>query len=1242
MKRKWTHPEAPQAEGSTAWRSEGQLENSEEFQQMLEREFPVSAEIMHDSDDAEKSRRNFLKLMGASTALAGFGLASCRRPETEVVPHVHQPEWQVPGKALYYATAMPRGTGATPLVATTYEGRPTKLEPNKLHSASSGTDAFAQAAILNLYDPARSKEFLAKGETLSRAAFQEALTSFQGKKASFVFGDDVSPTRSRLVKELGGAAYTYEPLAPECRYESDGKGILSAVDFDKARRILSLDCDFVELEQRGPTTKFYQNRQPEGGIDPKTGEFDPYLNGRDNAAIKKRAEEELNRTYMVESVFSLTGGIADHRLRLAPSQMEGFILKLQKAFAGEELASSNEKEKKQNDWITHCVADLKGAKGESVILLGGRYGVNLQNAVTTLNKQLQAYNSILKAYKSDERAATKSLLSNLEEACSSDVIFWMSPANPFYDSAEIKAALQKAQAAGKKLIHWGERTDHTALAADYHAPAAHFLESWGDTRTFDGVYTLVQPMIQPLYGGVVDLELFLALQKDAVLFDSLVEGAETPAYAAVQKTAESAGATGENWMKARREGFFGGGYKVAKAKGGAAVLTAAPEVSKTAIDVVFTTDHSVFDGRYINNAWLQEAPDPIVKTVWDNAAWMSPATATQLGIFDEDEEASELEVRGKKSDLLGAGGLLGIDGSPNGGVGPEGEAHFRSGRLVDIKLKDGQTLRIPVIIAFGMAEHTVAVPMGYGQGYDEFWLDEFSIPGAVFASDYSGEAPDWYGKLDAEWRKTGTRTVSPVGLNRGFDAYHVRKAGEYFVAGAEVKPTKGRYSISMTQEHQAMYGRALAREVSTMEDTRAYVKFDSEDPNKAKVGQKHYDFTKQLDKVGKQGAVDSHAPQNQPIYFTKGSPTWHDDVLAGNAIGDTKHQWAMAIDLNVCTGCNACLVACQAENNIPVVGKEQVAMGREMHWIRMDRYFAVYNEEKNEKYVKAKVKKLNGEGKEDYKAYKESKKQQVDWEKMGDSLEMIPQPVACQQCEAAPCETVCPVNATVHTEEGINAMAYNRCIGTRYCANNCPYKVRRFNFFDYNKRNPLLRKNLYKGPLGEKQVGEAPHLQRNPNVSVRMRGVMEKCNYCYQRLKTEIVAQKAAVKKKAQRLGKKSEDITMSASELRVPTGKLNVACGSACPAGAITFGNLLDPKDPIRKIKSRDNELWEPEVVTKEDGTVTTDHKEDNKLIGRSYNLLNYVATRPRTSYLARVKNPNPVMPDAANIGKNTVSMGH
>lgn len=385
-----------------------------------------------------------------------------------------------------------------------------------------------------------------------------------------------------------------------------------------------------------------------------------------------------------------------------------------------------------------------------------------------------------------------------------------------------------------------------------------------------------------------------------------------------------------------------------------------------------------------------------------------------------------------------------------------------------------------------------------------------------------------------------------------------------------------------------MYGRAIAREISTQ------AKIDSHGHE--------IPFDEQLKKVRKQG-MDSHMPENISLYKPHGrepkvgedgKPLKDEfgDVILKDHLADESHQWAMSIDLSVCNGCNACLVACQAENNIPVVGKTQVAMGREMHWIRMDRYFAAPDE---------KMVKNDADGDDDWVT----------------GPEMIPQPVACVQCESAPCETVCPVNATVHTEDGLNAMAYNRCIGTRYCANNCPYKARRFNFFDYNKRNPLLHKNLYKGPFGEKSVGDAKHLQRNPNVSVRMRGVMEKCTYCVQRLQTAKIEAKKVTKQKALATNG-SVAARVNEKDLMGATDKVRVACQDSCEAGAIVFGNLKDPNSTIRRIKKENNEI----------------------LLDRGYDLLNYIGTKPRTSYLARVKNPNPAMPGSNLIGRATINM--
>ena len=421
------------------------------------------------------------------------------------------------------------------------------------------------------------------------------------------------------------------------------------------------------------------------------------------------------------------------------------------------------------------------------------------------------------------------------------------------------------------------------------------------------------------------------------------------------------------------------------------------------------------------------------------------------------------------------------------------------------------------------------IPLGYGQGYNDEDPFERDTKGAKF--------------------------VGLVGVNRGFDVYPLRtQETGYFAAGATVKLVEGkRYSVALTQEHNAMYGRALAREIST--DTISH----------------KGDFAEQLSGVKKQGN-DAHAPVNLSLYK-------QEDREGKPLLSDPLHQWGMTIDLSSCLGCNACLVACQAENNIPIVGKTQVAKGREMHWIRMDRYFATHKENTFDP----------------------------------DNVELIPQPVACQQCESAPCETVCPVNATIHTEDGLNAMAYNRCIGTRYCANNCPYKARRFNFFDYNKRNPLIKNNLNRGPLGVRQDKEPKHLQRNPNVTVRMRGVMEKCTYCVQRLKDAVIRQKRGQKQAVLENGGLSPDVPIADDILRIPVDSVKTACQDACPAEAIAFGNLKDG-------------------AASEMGRA--------KKLERSYDLLNYIGTLPRTSYLARVKNPNPAMPDAPFIGQATIHM--
>jgi MoCo/4Fe-4S cofactor protein with predicted Tat translocation signal len=1112
-KRIWHHPEVPAGETTTAWRSAGQLEDTAEFRQWLDREFPQGAAELSNPEVDEPSRRSFLKLMGASSALAGFGMAACRRPETYIVPYTKAPEWVIPGKATFYASAMPRAGGATPLVVTTYEGRPTKLAPNHLHPDVDGADAFASASILDLYSPSRSRKILKAGKEAPRADLESVIASLakdKSAKIGVLFGADDSPTRTRLAKDLAAkfsAAkfYQYEALTGDAAQATLGDGVKLVVDFAKADRILSLDCDFTGVDSQGPVGAFFARRKPEG---------------RNYEA--KADSSVMNRLYMVEAAFSLTGGIADHRLRIAPSQVIAIAGQVARAL-GVPSALAEISDPKHLEWVNALAADLKASAGKSVVLAGSRQSLEVHQLALAINLALGSIGAgkpLTAVQTGSQGLGNLATLKADIDSSAVETLVVITPSNPIYDApADLKLAESFAKL--KTSIHLGTRTDATAHASTWHLPAAHYLESWSDAHSASGIYTVVQPMILPLYNNCIsEFELLLALLTDdgKLLNGEGEKGAASPAHTAVRATFAHLGGAGDTpWKKLLRDGFHAGSAYTAvtpASRSDLATVAISPAPTKGALDVIFSTDSSIFDGRWVDNGWLQEAPDPVSKLTWDNVALVAPKTAKELGIYDQ---------------------IIGLE-TPYASRSVDDEGENRTSPMIKLEV-NGQSLEIPVLVSFGQAENTIVIPLGYGQGFDEH--DELK------------RGP-----------KNATH-VGLVGMNRGFNAYPLRTSKTpYFATNGKVTPTDKRYSVALTQEHHAMYGRALAREISTLEDKEKGT------------------FGAQLANVAKQGN-DAHAPPNISLYKPVGSSTFDPgkDGKAQPLLSDTLHQWAMSIDLSSCIGCNSCLVACQAENNIPIVGKQQVARGREMHWIRMDRYFAAQKDNTFDE----------------------------------DSPELIPQPVACVQCESAPCETVCPVNATIHTEDGLNAMAYNRCIGTRYCANNCPYKARRFNYFDYNKRNPLIANNLYKGPLGVKQVGEAAHLQKNPNVTVRMRGVMEKCTYCVQRLKDAVIRQKGGQKQEALTAGRPSTEMQVTTATLRIPVDSVRVACQDACPAGAISFGNLLD---------------GEKSVMVR------------SKHIERNYDLLQYIGTRPRTSYLARVKNPNPQMPDAKFVGKATIHM--
>ncbi len=1148
MKRVWQHPAEPTT-GKRYWRSLGQLTGSEASKTWQDREFQDGAAVLKDEEELESTRRTFLKLMSASTAMAGLGLASCRRPETYLKPYSKMPEWVVPGKILYYATSMPRAGGSTPLVVHTNEGRPTHLQGNKLHPDSNGgLDSQAQASVLGLYDPDRARSFVNYGKPSTRDDFfkfidvrKKELAAGGGKGLAILTDEVVSPTRQRLIGELqkkfpAAKVHRYEAFGPaivrSASAKAFGDGVMPYYHFDKADRIFSLDSDFMGLDRVGgkSTSQFMSGRKAQSSADP------------------------MNRLYAVESNYSITGGMADHRMRVPASQTLKVAAKLAAligAATGDSALTAAAAAIKGDDfnagrddyevWLKSAADDLAASKGKAIVIAGSQQPEAVHLLAAAINQALGSFGATIELKQTGLPATQMGTLEDLAKdalAGAVETLVVLSESDP---ASEAPADLKWAEAQEKiqtLIVHSTRHRTGLARKASWAVPATHYLEQWGDARAFDGTYSLVQPMILPLFGGVSDAELLNALLSNedtpefkepspAPLPMASVED-PGPGFMLVRDTFNLVvpGASDDLWNQTLRDGFVantayaaaGGAFNAASLST-LASIPPAPVPTFGGMEVTFVPCSKIADGRYINSAWLQEAPDPVSKVTWDNAALISVKTAKELKI-----------------------NLTAVD-----------EAD-----VISVEI-GGITRFYPVIVIPGHADNAVTLTVGYGQ------------------------------------KGIGAEGPGRVGQGTGFDAYGLRtSATPYFATGAKVakleapvtnglewtdlKEIPAIYPLATTQEHHSMYGRALVRE-GTQEDWQKDGEFVMQQGTEAHL---HGDKAAKFE----ENAFSFYKPEGRRT--SDGTREPH--------LSDNLHQWGMTIDLNSCTGCTSCLVACQSENNIPVVGKDQVRRGREMHWIRMDRYFATDLDSdaalNNRKVENVPFQPTNN----------------VWYEDEMDDPSMLVEPVGCQHCEAAPCETVCPVNATVHSEDGLNVMVYNRCIGTRYCANNCPFKARRFNFFDYNKRNPLTEKslaglefnNLYAGPLGDRHDTELSKLQKNPNVSVRMRGVIEKCTYCLQRIESaRIDARSHARKTKSHQQGKYDETLAITEQDLKIPTDTLKVACQEACPAEAIHFGNLLDKDSAVVKAKANQ----------------------------RNYELLGYLSVRARTTYLARIKNPNPAL---------------
>jgi molybdopterin-containing oxidoreductase family iron-sulfur binding subunit len=1056
-------PEPP--DGVRYWRGLDDLAGTPAFNQFLEREFPEGASELPDGT----SRRSFVKLMGASLALAGVGLTGCRRPEEKIFPFGKQPEGYVHGLPQFFATAMPTRSGAIPLVAKQHDGRPVKVEGNDRHPDSNGgTDVFAQASILGLYDPDRAHRFVKGGNTVPRESAIDALTELakglaarQGAGLAVLAGHSSSPSRLRLQRALAAKLtaskwYSYESV------DFDGHRAGAATAFgapvrpyyrtEAADVIVSLDCDFLGREE------------------------DSARLSRGFARRRKlaSAQDGLNRLYIAEAALSVTGSNADHRLRLASGQ----VLALAAALAAEILPAGEAKQAAaavakpagvDPRWIQECAADLVAHKGKALVLAGYNQPLAVHVLAQAINEALESIGKTVDYL--EQPASQAGSLADLGAALNAGQVetLVILEGNPVYD-APADSDWATTQGKAKNVIRLGYYEDETSEKSVWHFPSAHFLESWGDARTPDGTLVAVQPLIEPLFGGLTDLEVLARLA-----------GEERPKpYDVVRATfaAESKNPGDEAWSKFLYEGFLSdSAAKVAKValqpKAVAQAVVAAATNSapgKESLELVFVRDSKVDDGRFANNGWLQEFPEPVTKLVWDNAAFISRRTAVELGLLNTE--------------------------------------------IVTIQVGN-RSLRAPVWVVPGMADFTVVLPLGYGR----------TKPGRIAC--FEGHA---------------------VGVNAGA----LRTSQGFWIAGgARITGTRETHTFATTQSHWAMGGRPIVREAN----------LDQFKKNPA--------FAKNFD-------LESHSehipmgPDGNPVQLYKTAYTERPKTQKSEV-----NQWAMSIDLNACTGCGACVIACQSENNIPIVGKDQVIRGREMHWLRIDRYFTGYKEGQRNKLIA----------------------DENQWhETWIDDPQVVNQPMMCQHCEKAPCESVCPVNATVHDEEGLNIMAYNRCVGTRYCSNNCAWKVRRFNFFDYNKRpnnygdtSAGMSGNLYKGPFGKRGAAELELIKmaKNPEVTVRMRGVMEKCTFCTQRIESTKIARKV----KAGAGG----DVQVTDAD------GLKTACQQACPAEAIVFGNSLDATSRVNVAKKNP----------------------------RDYTVLGFLDTQPRLTYLAKVRNPNPKMPD-------------
>ncbi|MDX9881976.1 MAG: TAT-variant-translocated molybdopterin oxidoreductase [Prolixibacteraceae bacterium] len=976
----------------TYWRSLDELADPKEFRIKEARDEARQKSLLlkKDGEVSPSSRRDFLKTLGFSLAAASIA-ASCKRPIEKAIPYLIKPEEITPGMASYYASTYYDAGDYCSVLVKVRDGRPIKIEGNSLSPVSQqGTSARVQASILNLYDGARYKSPMHSGaETSWEMADTEIIETLrkiqqENGKTVLLTSTIISPSTQAIIQQF----LRRNPNTEWIRYDAiSASGMLAANEksfglnaipdyrFDKAKLVVSFGADFLGtwLSPVEYTKQYTSSRNLRDG------------------------QKEMLRHYQFEAGMTLTGSNADVRFPVKPSEEGGIVLALYNAIAKAKGAETLTGPSSTVD-ISGLTEELLSAEGNSIIISGSN-DENIQLVVNAINQLLGNYGHTIfwdnpLQIRQGRDEAMNALIAGLETGKISALLVW--DANPVFDHPKGKAI----EAAIKKLtlsVSFAERKDETAKACQYILPQPNYLESWGDFEPKSGILSLAQPTIAPLFNSRPVQETLLKWSGEALSYKEYLQEFWQANFFSQQNEFTDFRMF---WNDSLQKGIFSFPMKNEPPYFANGLAEAGQKIPspKSGIEIVLYESIAIGNGKYGNNPWLQELPDPIAKISWDNFAAVPPAYAEENGLNNED--------------------VITING-----------------------------MELPVFIQPGQAKDTISVALGYGRVH-------------------AGKVGEEVGKDVYPW----------VRIENGNRCYHIENAN---VSKAEGKT----FELAISQTHHSMEGRPIARE-TTLEE---YIKNPSAGNELRKKHQEH--------------AVTLYEKMDFP-----------------------GHHWGMAVDLNSCTGCGNCAIACQAENNIQVIGKEQVRNRRIMHWIRIDRYYSENPENPDVSF----------------------------------------QPVMCQHCDNAPCENVCPVAATPHSNEGLNQMAYNRCVGTKYCVNNCPYRVRRFNWFqyvnndqfDYNANNDLGRMVL------------------NPDVTVRSRGVVEKCSMCVQRIQEK--------KQEAKLAGRKIED------------GEIKPACAQSCPGNAIVFGDLNDPNSRISKLFKD----------------------------GRNYHLLEELHTLPSVGYLTKVRN--------------------